>query len=83
MTKKHTINVKFESKIAILRTVSCQKKGGPKNPGMGRPPPHHSGNARKKTFFSVDLFPKVIWLNGFIGFGAKKGSVCLYEWMDG
>ena len=27
---------------------------------MGRPPlSHHSGNARKKTFFFVDLFPKV------------------------
>ena len=30
---------------------TCVSKKGPKNPGMGRPPPPHSGNARKKTFF--------------------------------
>ena len=33
------------------------KKKGPKNPGMGRPPPPYLGNARKKTFFFIDVFP--------------------------
>ena len=40
------------TKNALLET-------GPKNWGMGRPPPSpHSGNAWKKTFFSIDVFPK-------------------------
>ena len=33
-------------------------KHGGKNLGMGRPPPPHSGNALKKTFFLIDVFPK-------------------------
>ena len=34
---------------------------GPKSSGMGRPPPSppHSGNARRKTFFFIDVFPNV------------------------
>ena len=32
-------------------------KKGPKNSGIGRPPPPFSGNARKKTFFFIDVFP--------------------------
>ena len=32
------------------------KKG--KKFGHGQTPPPHSGNARKKTFFSIDVFPK-------------------------
>ena len=44
--------------IDFLLTKSALLKRGPKNSGMGRPPPHpYSGNARKKTFFSVDVFP--------------------------
>ena len=34
MTKKNTITVKFEQKIAILRTVTWQKKGAKKS-GLG------------------------------------------------
>ena len=33
------------------------KKGGQKVRAWVDPPPH-SGNARKKTFFSIDVFPK-------------------------
>ena len=35
----------------FLLTKTALLKRGPKNSGMGRPPPPHSGNARKKTFF--------------------------------
>ena len=56
MTKKHTITVKFEQKIAILRTVTWQKRG-PKNPGMGRPPPIIRAMPERKRFFSIDVFP--------------------------
>ena len=37
--------------ILFLLTKNALLKRGPKNLGMGRPPPHYSGNARKKTFF--------------------------------
>ena len=64
MTKKHTISVKFEKKM-LFEGLILGKKKGPKNPGMGRPPPPpHSGNARKKTFFSIDVFPKAV--HGFV-----------------
>ena len=39
-------------------TKNALLKRGPKNSGMGRPPPHHLGNARKKAFFFIDVFPK-------------------------
>ena len=43
----------------LFQGLILGKKKGPKNPGMGRPlPPPYSGNARKKTFFPVDVFPK-------------------------
>ena len=45
-------------------------KKGPTNSGMGRPPPH-SGNAQKKTFFSIDVFPQVWAIQGNI-FGVPK-----------
>ena len=32
-------------------------KEGQKIRAWVEPPPHHSGNARKKTFFSIDAFP--------------------------
>ena len=39
-------------------TKNALLKRGPKNSGMGRPPPPpHLGNARKKTFFCIDVFP--------------------------
>ena len=38
-------------------TKNALLKRGPKNSGMGRPPPPYSGNARKKTFFFIDVFP--------------------------
>ena len=57
MTKKHTINVKFESKIAILRTVTWQKKGAKKSGHgyLGRPPLIRAMSERK-SFFSIDVF---------------------------
>ena len=42
----------------FLLTKNALLKRGPKNSGMGRPHcPPHSGNARKKTFFFIDVFP--------------------------
>ena len=41
----------FEEIDSFLLTENALLKRGPKNSGMGRPPPHNSGNARKKTFF--------------------------------
>ena len=41
-------------RVCELREGLNEKKKfsfGPKNSGRGSPPPHHSGNARKKTFF--------------------------------
>ena len=55
MTKKHTTTVKFELKIAILRTVTWEKKGA-KNLGTGRPPLIWAMLERKR-FFSFDVFP--------------------------
>ena len=46
--------------IDSLLTKNVLLKRGPKNSGMGRPPPHHSGNARKKTFF-FQLTPSLIF----------------------
>ena len=42
---------------------------------MGRPPPPYSGNARKKTFFSVDVLPKGtchFWFLNWANFSEKK-----------
>ena len=39
-------------------TKNALLEKGPKNSGMCRPPPPpHLGNARKKTFFFIDVFP--------------------------
>ena len=35
----------------------CQQKEGQKIRAWVDPPPHHSGNARKKTFFLIEAFP--------------------------
>ena len=43
--------------IDFLLTKNALLEKGPKNSGVGRPPPPHSGNARKKTFFLIDVFP--------------------------
>ena len=49
--------VKNDQKLSNNMILMSKYKGkhggkkGPKNLGMGRPPPHHLGNARKKTFF--------------------------------
>ena len=56
MTKKVSNNMILMSKYKGKHGG----KKGPKNSGMGRPPPPHSGNARKKTFFSIDVFPNYI-----------------------
>ena len=44
--------------IGIFEEIdSFYLKRGPKNSGMGRPPPpQNSGNARKKTFFFIETF---------------------------
>ena len=39
----------------MTKTALFEK--GPKNSGTGRPPPPHSGNARKKTFFFNGSLP--------------------------
>ena len=45
----------------LLLAKNALLEKGPKKSGMGRPPttPPHSGTARKKTFFSIDVFPKL------------------------
>ena len=40
------------------KTYNCCEVWVKKCYGMGRPPPPYSGNARKKTFFSIEAFPK-------------------------
>ena len=41
----------FEEINSFLLTKNALLERGPKNSGMGNPPPPYSGNARKKTFF--------------------------------
>ena len=48
----------FEEMDSLL-TKNAVLKRGPKISGMGRPPPYHSGNARKKTFFFLQLMPSL------------------------
>ena len=50
-TVKSSIHWHFWRNRLFLLTKNALLKRGPKNSGMGRPPPHNSGNARKKTFF--------------------------------
>ena len=50
MTKKHTISVKFEKKM-LFEGLILGKKKGPKNPGMGRPPPLIRAMPDRKRFF--------------------------------
>ena len=54
MQPKKQLKVQY---IGILLTKNALLERGPKNSGMGRPPPLYSGNARKKRFFSIDAFP--------------------------
>ena len=48
---KSSIHWHFWRNGLFLLTKNALLKRGPKNSGMGRPPPHNSGNVRKKTFF--------------------------------
>ena len=55
--------VKNDQKVSnnmILMSKYKGKHGGKKGQKIRAwvdPPPHHSGNARKKTFFFIDVFP--------------------------
>ena len=53
----------FEEIDSFYWPKNALLKRGPKNLGMGRPSPPHSGNARKKTFFSIDVFPNLEKVN--------------------
>ena len=56
--KVHYIGI-FEE-ILFLLTKKALLEKVPKIRAWVDPPPPHSGNARKKTFFSIEVFPKEI-----------------------
>ena len=65
-------NIGIFEEIDFLLTKNALLKRGPKNSGMGRPHPPYSGNARKKTFFSIEAFPNIICFIAFLDVFSKK-----------
>ena len=58
------INAPFSGISTFLLTKNALLEKGPKNSGMGRPPPPLFGQCPKENvFFSMDLFP---YLGSFI-----------------
>ena len=72
--KKHLKVHFWRNRLFLLTKIALFEKG-PKNSGMGRPPPLF-GNARKKTFFSFDVFPYNCWCL----FCLYLSKVCFEVW---
>ena len=56
-TVKRSIHWHFLRNILLLLTKNALLEKGPKNSGMGRPPPLIRARPERKRLFSIDVFP--------------------------
>ena len=62
---------------SLVKSENCNRMASP--PDLAHCAPPHSGNARKKTFFPVDVFPLVDYFTTYLYKHKEKNQSLLHD----